>query len=505
MLEKKYVMSHSAPKKALRPSLFIDGVWREASGDEFSSRDPVTQDILWQGRQATLSDVNEAVTAAHQAFPLWSEMALSDRVILLKKFADTLNSQKQNLALIISQETGKPLWESLTEVASMVGKIPISIEAFEKRCAPTLKSAGSAQSVTRYKPHGVVAVLGPYNFPGHLPNGHIVPALLAGNTVVFKPSEFTPGVAELTVKIWQSVGLPNGVLNLVPGGKETGQALVSQSKINGLFFTGSSQTGKALNQAFSGRPNVILALEMGGNNPLVVTNVKNKKAAALMTLQSAYLSAGQRCTCARRLIVPKNIDGDDFISELINLLKTVRVGHYLENPEPFMGPVITVAVAERLLSAQKNLIQKGAKPLLKMQLLRPNTALLSPGLIDVTALPERGDAEFFGPLLQLIRVDDFSQAMVEANRTHYGLSAGLLCDDRFGYEVFYKNVQAGLINWNNQLTGASSSAPFGGVGDSGNHRPSAYFAADYCSYPIASMESESLTIPAQLPPGVSLS
>jgi succinylglutamic semialdehyde dehydrogenase len=497
-------MSHTTNKNAAGSSLFIDGVWREASGDGFLSRDPVTQDVIWQGRQATLSDVNEAVSAAHKAFPLWSETAFSDRVILLKKFAEALSSQKQDLALIISQETGKPLWESLTEVASMVGKIPISIEAFEKRCAPTQKTAGTAQSVTRYKPHGVVAVLGPYNFPGHLPNGHIVPALLAGNTIVFKPSEFTPGVAELTVKIWQSVGLPNGALNLVPGGKETGQALVSHEKINGLFFTGSSQTGKVLNQALSERPDVMLALEMGGNNPLVVTHVKNKKAAALTTLQSAYLSAGQRCTCARRLIVPKNPDGDDFISELMNSLKTLRVGHYLENPEPFMGPVITVAAAENLLSAQKNLIKNGAEPLLKMQLLRPHTALLSPGLIDVTSLPERGDAEFFGPLLQLIRVGDFSQAIIEANRTHYGLSAGLLCDDRSLYDVFYRNVRAGLINWNNQLTGASSAAPFGGVGDSGNHRPSAYFAADYCSYPIASLESENLTIPTQLPPGILL-
>lgn len=488
----------------MKPSLFIAGVWRDASGDLFSSHDPVTGETIWQGRHATLSDVNEAVAAADQALPLWSETALLERIALLKKFADELNVQKTDLALVISQETGKPLWESQTEVASMVAKIPISIEAFEKRCAPTLKSTGSARSFTRYKPHGVVAVFGPYNFPGHLPNGHIIPALLAGNTVVFKPSELTPGVAELTVKIWHSVGLPSGVLNLVPGDKETGQALAAHEKINGLFFTGSSQTGKVLNQALAQRPDVMLALEMGGNNALVVTHVKNKKAAALMTLQSAYLSAGQRCTCARRLIVPKNPDGDDFISELINLLKNVRVGHYLEKPEPFMGPVITVAAADRLLAAQENLIKNGAHPLVKMQLLRPNTALLSPGLIDVTKVSERDDAEFFGPLLQLIRVRDFSEAIAEANRTRYGLSAGLLCDDRSSYEIFYKNVRAGLINWNNQLTGASSAAPFGGVGESGNHRPSAYFAADYCSYPIASMESESLTIPAQLPPGILL-
>lgn len=498
-------MPHYANNNPMTPSLFIDGVWRDATGAVFSSRDPVTQEIIWQGRSATAADINDAVTAAHKALPLWAEMTFSDKAILLKKFADAINAQKQDLALAISQETGKPLWESLTEVASMAGKIPISIEAFEKRCAPTQTKAGAAQSFTRYKPHGVVAVFGPYNFPGHLPNGHIVPALLAGNTVVFKPSELTPKVAELTVKIWQSIGLPSGVLNLVPGNKETGQALASHKNINGLFFTGSSQTGKILSQELAPRPEVMLALEMGGNNPLVVTGVKDKKAAALMTLQSAYLSAGQRCTCARRLIILQNSDGDDFIAELIKLLKNLRVGHYLENPEPFMGPVITTHIAEQLLLAQKKIIKNGAYPLMEMQLLRPNTALLSPGLLDVTALSERGDTEFFGPLLQLIRVRDFSEAIAEANRTRYGLSAGLICDDRALYDIFYKNVRAGLINWNNQLTGASSAAPFGGVGESGNHRPSAYFAADYCSYPIASMESESIALPTTLPPGISLS
>ncbi len=465
----------------------------------FSSINPATDEKVWTGPAATAAEIDTAIAVAREAFPAWSRLATGEREAILRAFAQQLTTRKEALAETISREVGKPHWEALTEVQSMIGKVEISLEAHAKRCGDFKSNLG----ITRFKPHGVVAVLGPFNFPGHLPNGHIVPALLAGNTVVFKPSEFAPAVAELTAQLWAAAGLPEGVLNVVQGGRETGAALAAHAGIDGLFFTGSARAGLALSELFAKSPEKILALEMGGNNPLVVHRVADVKAAALLTVQSAYLSAGQRCTCARRLIVPAGAEGDRFISQLVETILSLRVGAHTDRPEPFMGPVISNAAAERLLAEQKNLLVRGAKVLVEMTHLRAMTGLLTPGLLDVTAVRDRDDEEFFGPLLQLIRVPDFTAAIAEANATVYGLAAGLISDDAALYEQFFAGVRAGLINWNQQLTGASSSAPFGGVGRSGNHRPSAYLAADYCSYPVASIEVPQLKMPAQLPPGIS--
>jgi succinylglutamic semialdehyde dehydrogenase len=467
---------------------------------DFSSYNPATGETVWTGPAAGPAEVDHAVASARTAFLPWSALSGEDRIARLRAFATELAAQQESLAQLISREIGKPRWEALTEVQSMIAKVEISIAAHARRCAEFTNPSG----ITRFRPHGVVAVLGPFNFPGHLPNGHIIPALLAGNTVVFKPSELSPAVAAATVAIWSASGLPSGVLNLVQGGRDTGSALAAHPGINGLFFTGSARTGLALNAQFATTPEKILALELGGNNPLVVHHAADHRAAAVLTVQSAFLSAGQRCTCARRLIVPSGTAGDRFIAVLTKLIESLLVGAPTDEPEPFMGPVVSVAAAHQLLAAQTRLGERGATSLVRLRHLRPGTGLISPGLIDVTAVRDRRDEEFFGPLLQLIRVPDFEAALREANATAYGLAAGLISDDATLYARFRNEVRAGLINWNQQLTGASSGAPFGGVGRSGNHRPSAYFAADYCSYPVASIELPEVKLPAVLPPGLRL-
>ncbi|MAB99265.1 MAG: succinylglutamate-semialdehyde dehydrogenase [Pseudomonadaceae bacterium] len=483
---------------------FIAGNWLAGEGDAFESLNPVTQDVLWQGRGATPAQVDSAVAAARAALPGWAAQSLDQRIALLERFAVSLKEHADELARTIGQETGKPLWESATEATSMVNKIAISVQSYRERTGEKSGPLADATAVLRHKPHGVVAVFGPYNFPGHLPNGHIVPALLAGNTVVFKPSELTPKVAELTVKCWIAAGLPTGVLNLVQGARETGVALASNRDIDGLFFTGSSRTGNLLHSQFAGRPDKILALEMGGNNPLVVDQVSDVEAAVYTIIQSAFISAGQRCTCARRLLVPAGEWGDSLLARLVTVAANIKVGAYDAQPAPFMGSVISLAAAQQLIDAQQDLLGKGAVSLLEMRQPEAGAALLTPGIIDVTAVADRPDEEFFGPLLQVIRYADFDQAIAEANNTQYGLAAGLLSDSKGRYEQFWLHSRAGIVNWNKQLTGAASSAPFGGVGASGNHRASAYYAADYCAYPVASLESESLSLPATLTPGVSL-
>lgn len=487
-----------------RPTQFIDGKWQLGTGPLLISRNPATEETLWEGQIADQNSVKAAVDAARKAFPTWANLPIEKRIAYLNTFKDVLNKEIAQIAEIISKETGKPLWESKTEVQGMINKVDISIDAYQKRCPEVIKELPTGRSITRHKPHGVLAVFGPFNFPGHLPHGHIIPALLAGNTVVFKPSELTPLVAETLIHCWEKCNLPAGVLNLVQGGRDTGALLANNPQIDGLCFTGSWETGIILSEQFSAHPEKMLALEMGGNNPLVVSDVSDIKAAVYTIIQSAFLTAGQRCSCARRLIVLEGSTGDAVIQELIKAMKQIKVGPYTDSPEPYMGPVISERAVRHLLAVQETIKAKGGAPLVEMHLLKVDSALLSPGLIDITSIANKADEEIFGPLLRLIRVPNFQAAIEEANQTVYGLTAGLLSKNAEEYAQFYKAVRAGVINWNTPLTGANSAAPFGGIGHSGNHRPSAYYAADYCAYPVASQETIDLKMPPTLPPGLTL-
>ena len=267
----------------------INNQWLAGHGLSFDSVNPANNDLIWQGQAANAQQVDEAITAARTAFLSWSLSSYQDRLTVIKAFQTQLRAKAEDIALAIAQETGKPLWETRTKAAAMAGKIDLSAQAYEERTGVVSKpSPPGTQAWLRHHPHGVVAVFGPYNFPGHLPNGHIIPALLAGNTVVFKPSEQTPMVAEITLQCWLDAGLPKGVINLVQGARETGVALANHAGIDGLFFIGSSSTGMLLHQQYAGRPEKILALEMGGNNPLIVSQVANLRAAVHEIIQSHF-------------------------------------------------------------------------------------------------------------------------------------------------------------------------------------------------------------------------
>jgi len=477
---------------------YIAGEWVEGVGEAFSSEDPGTGQIVWTGKNAIQEEVNQAVSAARESFVRWSARSFEERVGFIRTFEERL--RKGDLAESISQETGKPLWEAKMEVVSMIQKVTTSIDAYKERCPEKQIPFGASTIHVRHKPHGVVAVFGPFNFPGHLPNGHIIPALLAGNTVVFKGSELTPGVSQKMVSYWEE--LPKGVLNLVQGGPMTGHYTASHPQIDALFFTGSYATGLALLDIFKKHPEKIVALEMGGNNPLVISDVLDSEAAAYLTIQSAFLTAGQRCTCARRLILPEGTEGDEFLKVLTQMASSLIVGHYTQIPEPFMGPVISLKSAEHLLNTQALLGTGGGVCLVEMRQIKENSPLLTPGIMDVTHVTHRSDEEYFGPFLQVIRVPDFEAAIREANHTSFGLVAAIFTHSQAKFHQFYQQVRAGVINWNAPTTGASGKAPFGGIGKSGNFRPSGYYAADYCSYPVTSLENSDISLPKELLPGL---
>ena len=482
---------------------YINGLWKDGGSHGFVSINPATGDVVWNGKAADAALVNEAVSAARRAFPAWAALGYDARYQLLNSFKTLVGNAQDELATLIADETGKAMWDAKSEVAAVIGKLAFAHEAYQERTGTRSRASAAGNAVIRHHPHGVMAVYGPYNFPAHLPNGHIMPALLAGNTVVFKPSEQTPLVAEWVVKQWHAAGLPAGVLNLVQGERETGIAL-SHAAIDGILFTGSTATGKAIHAQLAGRPEIILALEMGGNNPLIINEVNDLKAAVLETVLSAFTSSGQRCTCARRLILPEWAGREEFIKQLQLSTESLTIGAHGETPPPFMGPVISLREANRLLAAQEQLEKLGGKVLVRMRQLRENLPFVSPAIIDMTGVKDVPDEEYFGPLLQLYRVKDTGEAIAVANATTFGLSAAVLTDDPAVFQQVSGELRAGILNWNRQTTGASGAGPFGGVGVSGNHRPAGYYSADYCSYPTASVELETLQMPAQLPPGILL-
>ncbi|MFL6754165.1 MAG: succinylglutamate-semialdehyde dehydrogenase [Sphingomicrobium sp.] len=464
-----------------------DVVGRTGVGSKLISTDPATGKEIWSGN---VGDAAKEVAAARAAWPEWAAHSNAYRIEAVRRFANVVRKKEAEFAELIARETGKPLWEARTEVGAVVNKVEISVEAYAERTPMRKMEAALGNRIAvRHKPHGVLAVLGPYNFPAHLPNGHIVPALIAGNAVVFKPSEKTPATGEMLVNCFHEAGIPEGIMRLLIGGPEQGRALAGQAGIDGLLFTGSARAGMALHQQFAETPHKVLALELGGNNPLVVWNAKDIESAATIVVQSAYLSAGQRCTAARRLIVEDEQEGP-LLGAVKSMVERMMIGEPFADPQPFMGPVIDNAAADHVQEQWLNLMMKGGKPLCRLDRPEKDKPFLTPGLIDVTEVRDRPDEEIFGPVLQVVRVKDFDAAIDEANKTRFGLAASLIGGSPDLYDKFWANVRAGVINWNKPTNGAPSNAPFGGVGLSGNHRPSAFYAADYCAYPVTSSEAD---------------
>jgi succinylglutamic semialdehyde dehydrogenase len=453
------------------------------------SFDPASRALVWEGPVADAATCHGAIAAARAALPAWRALPVEDRIAVVRRYAAILAERRAALAELISRETGKLLWESDAEVGSMIAKVDVSIAAHAERTGERAAAMPFGRAVLRHRGHGVMAVLGPYNFPGHLPNGHIVPALIAGNAIVFKPSEITPATGAAMADAWAAAGLPDGLLTVVQGGRATGEALVA-GDIDGLLFTGSAGAGAALRRALVDRPHVIMALELGGNNPLIAWD--SPEAAASIIVNSAFITTGQRCSCARRLIVPEGAIGDAIVEAVDAMAARLPIAAWNEAGDAFMGPLVSDAAAAGAHRAVSDLIARGAR------VIRPfggvegrSAAFVTPALLDVTGV-DTPDAEIFAPVLSIVRVPDFDAAIRAANATSFGLSAGLIAQDDALWQRMVEESRAGVLNRNRPTTGAAGNMPFGGLGASGNHRPSAYYAADYCAYPIASFEAEAV-------------
>lgn len=471
---------------------------RDENTTTFESRSPVDGATVWRGEEAGQDALAAVMSRARSAQPGWSSLPVDERLLIAEQFATLVADRVDELAELITAETGKLRWDARTEAGLIGPKVDLSIAAMRSLDEPEVVLP-RGHGVTARRPLGVVAVLGPFNFPAHLPNGQIVPALLAGNAVVFKPSEKSPAVGQWLVERWHEAGCPPGVVQLVQGGTNTARSLI-HADIDGLLFTGSHRAGVDIHRELAGRPEVLLALEMGGNSPVVVHPSAEPHAAAYHSLISAFISSGQRCTCARRLILPYGTD--DVVNDLAAMVRRTIVGLPKDRPEAFVGPLIDPSAAERLLLAQATLLEQGAAPIVPCVRADRCDALVTPGLIDASNVEHLEDEEVFGPLLVIRRVDTLDAAYVEAGSTRFGLAGALLGGDATDFAEFARRVPVGVAVHNAPTTGASAKLPFGGLGASGNHRPAGYHMTRHVADAIARVRVDRLSIPEQPPPGV---
>ena len=488
------------------PADLIGGRWVElaagaGAGDVVSMSPARPAQTVWSGR-AELSHVEQAVAAAREALKVWSRWPVERRFAVLRRFQQVCKAREAEIATLIRDETGKVGWDSKAEAGLLGPKVDITLDtsadgAFKRVSGYETKLAETRVGKAWFRPHGVMAVLGPFNFPAHLPNGHIVPALALGNTIVLKPSDKTPGVGQLLGELYQEAleaeGAPAGVVNVVQGKADTAQKLVRHSGVDGVLFTGSWPVGRAILEANLDTPGRICALEMGGNNAAVILPDADLKQAVIECVRCAFITTGQRCTCTRRLVVHEAV-AERVIKALCKAASNLIIGDPAAEHPVFMGPVISEGARKGILASQERLAKAGGEVLMPCTVSDGPTGgwYVTPGVmkVDSFAGDESGcgaDIEIFGPFLRVAVVKSLGEAIEQANATRYGLAASVFTKDAKAIEEFLAEAKAGCVNVNAGTAGASSKLPFGGLGLSGNHRPAGSFSVDYCAYPVAGM------------------
>lgn len=469
---------------------YIGGAWRAVAGadGEIERRNPARLAQV-VGREAwAVAEVGAAVEAARGARRGWDRLGWSGRRALLERLGQEIGARGEALARMIALEVGKPLWEARTEVAAMVNKI--AIMAGEGAQFTADWSPAGVPGQLAWRPLGVAAVLGPFNFPLHLPHGHIVPALLLGNTVVFKPSECAPGCAALYMECVDAAGFPAGVVNMIQGAGAVGAALVADVRVDAVMFTGSYATGLRIKQATLEQPHKLLALELGGKNTSIILDDADLDQAVHEIAQAAFLTCGQRCSATSRVVVADALV-DEFTSRFVEIAGRVTTGDPLTE-DVFMGPLIHEAAYNKFIMSQSDDEGGALEVVLRGGAAREELGgcFVSPGVWRARSLDARGShqaEEIFGPDVVIYGAGSEEEAARIANATPYGLAMSVFTAERARYDELVWELDAGLINWNRSTAGASSALPFGGIKHSGNHRPSAVLAGQYSGYPQARM------------------
>ena len=457
----------------------------------------------------SFSEVDRAVTAARGAFRTWRLASQAERNEVLGRYKDALKKREDVLAHTIARETGKPLWEAKTEVTVILNKFDITLN----ESMPLIRDIEipnvmpETLGTARYRPLGALVVIGPFNFPGHLPNGHIVPALATGNTIILKPSEKTPMTGQLMAEAAHEARFPPGVFNLVQGERELSRRLSIHEGVAGVLFTGSYEVGTRIKQDTLSQHWKMLALEMGGKNPAIVWNDVDVDTVAYDLLTAAFLSAGQRCTSTSRVVAHPSV-AEKLVEKIHRAAKAFKIGHPFENP--FMGPVIDAQSVDRFQKFQPIAAREGYEIVMRGKNLdlygghyvTPSIVFMKGGSVEQARKSVFQQTELFAPMLAIQTADSVEQAIAIANATQYGLAAAVYTRSRKVFEEAYRDLEFGVVNWNRSTVGSSSRLPFGGFKKSGNHRPTALTSVFYCAAPVATHEIADPKPPTTFFPGL---
>ncbi|MDB4976592.1 MAG: astD [Myxococcaceae bacterium] len=447
------------------------------------------------------SAVDEAVAYARAASSGWALCSLEERKTLLLELKRAIAARASDFVQLLAREVGKPLWEAESEVQAALAKVDVTLSDGLALVAP--REQGSPAQRYAFKPHGVAAVLGPFNFPLHLVHGHVVPALATGNTVVVKPSELAPGIGQLYAECFQAAGFPVGVFNLIQGTAGSGARLAAHADVDVVMLTGSYEVGQSIKRATLEQPHKLLALELGGRNPAIVLADADLDKAVHDVLWGAFVTAGQRCSGTAVALVERSLF-DRFAHALEARLSGLSVGDPLA-ANVFMGPLISEPARARYLAALAEAERTGV--LLRAQGAEPRAvphgAYVRPTVHHVLSPGDRPyeREELFGPDLALEAVDDLDHAIARANGSPYGLSVSVFGASESAFEHAFARLRYGCVNFNAPTCGASSRLPFGGTGKSGNHRPAALFSTLYATYPVASIRGPRTLDASKLSPG----
>lgn len=489
---------------------YINGTWMpvDRADGEFKSTSPA--DLADEIMKVSFRHdrVEEAMKAAKKAYLPWAQLTMDQRKAHLLKLKDVFDQHAEQMAQLIARDSGKPLWDSMGEAKNLGNKIDITVNHSIKLVADDVVQNALPQvtGMIRHKSRGVMAVIGPFNFPAHLPNGHIIPALLMGNTVVFKPSEQTPAVGQFYAELVEKAGFPPGVFNMVQGDGETGRKMVLHEDTDGILFTGSYEVGLKIKQETMTHYWKILALEMGGKNATVVWEDADMDKAVYESLVGAYMSTGQRCSGTSRIVVHDKI-ADEFTERFYQAAKKLSIGHWSENP--FMGPLINQGAVDKYVRYQEIANRENCESLMRGKTLdlKHKGFYVTPSIhlvkkFDPNSVYQK--SEIFGPNVGIVRSSDFDETLKIVNSTGYGLAMAIFTKNKELYEKALLEARVGLLNWNRTTNGASSKLPFGGMGKSGNDRPSAHYAIQYCSVPVASLEDPTSYDPTKNLPGMNM-
>lgn len=483
---------------------FIHGIFQEKASENFDSADEKyskydpadLSTLLWESC-VNYSHIEMALDSSVEGFKIWKKKTVTERIEILKKYQEILIQRKNEIAEIISWETGKPLWETQQEAGSLINKVQVTIDESLKRILPqhleTISDRTNAH--VYFKPIGPCLIIGPFNFPCHLANGQILSALLAGNSVIFKPSEKTMYSGQILVECLAAAGLPQHVVSLVQGGAETAKRLIKDERIKGIFFTGSKEVGIKILEITHTQLSKLVALEMGGKNVSIIHKDADLNLALNEMLTSCFLTTGQRCSSTSIIAIHDHLK-EEFTQRFHEMAKKIIIDHPIKyEKEPFMGPLIDEKAVQNFLVYMGMANREGAHEIMRGKILTDKKFrghYMSPAIHYYSKLPAKSlfiQSEIFGPTSTIVPYHEIEEAFDICQNSEYGLVASIFSANRELYLRAMDELEVGLLNYNRGTIGAHAKLPFGGVKSSGNYRPAAVSMIDSCIYPMSSMET----------------